>query len=223
LPELPYGQGVMTLPEIIPVFPLPNVVFFPRMPLPLHIFEPRYRDMVRAVGRGARLIGMALLRGDWQQDYHGRPSIFTTGTVGEMTHVEELPDGRFNIVLRGLREYTIVRELERAAYREAAVTWREPVVAPLPPGMRDAIGALVRRYLVLRGKEVGEGDLVRGSVDDETFVNFLAQHLDVDPLEKQALLEAVTLPERARRLTDVLEFRLEELRLPGPAAPSRAH
>ncbi len=213
----------MTLPEVIPVFPLPNVVFFPRMPLPLHIFETRYRAMVRDAGRGARLIGMALLRGEWQADYEGRPAIFTTGTVGEMTHVEELPDGRFNIVLRGLREYTIVRELERAAYREAVVTWRPPVVEPLPPGMRDVIGALVRRYLVLRGKEVGEGDLVRGSVDDETFVNFLAQHLDVDTLEKQALLEAPALPERGRRLTDVLEFRLEELRLPGPGAPSRAH
>ena len=66
----------MTLPEIIPVFPLPNVVFFPRMPLPLHVFEPRYRSMVRDVARGARLVGMALLRDDWQRDYYGRPPIF---------------------------------------------------------------------------------------------------------------------------------------------------
>ena len=213
----------MTLPEIVPVFPLPNVVFFPRMPLPLHIFEPRYRDMVRDARRGARLIGMSLLRSEWEQDYEGRPPIFATGTVGEMTHVEELPDGRFNIVLRGLREYTVVRELERAAYREAVVTWREPVADPLPPGTRDAIGALVRRYLVQRGKEVGEGDLVRGSVDDETFVNFLAQHLDVAPLEKQAMLEAPTLAERGRRLADVLEFRLEELRGLPAGVPARPH
>jgi uncharacterized protein len=213
----------MTFPEVIPVFPLPNVVFFPRMPLPLHIFEPRYRGMVRDAARGARLIGMALLRRDWQEDYYGRPPIFATGTVGEMVHVEELPDGRFNIVLRGLREYTIVRELERGAYREAVVTWREPGVVPLPPGVRDAIGALVRRYLAARGKDVGEQELLRASVDDETFVNFLAQHLDVEPLEKQAMLETKTLAERARRLGDVLEFRLEEMRLPASGAPSRAH
>jgi Lon protease-like protein len=213
----------MTLPEIIPLFPLPNVVFFPRMPLPLHVFEPRYRALVRDAARGARLVGMAVLRGDWQRDYEGRPPIFATGTVGEMTHVEELPDGRFNIVLRGLREYTIVRELERTAYREAVVTWRPPDVEPLPAGTRDAIGRLVRRYLAARGKEVGEQELLRGSVDDETFVNFLAQHLDVEPLERQAMLEAATLAERARRLADVLEFRLEELRLPGAGAPSRAH
>src|SRR6185369_2568253 len=109
-------RGV-SLPDVIPLFPLPNVVFFPGMPLPLHVFEPRYRAMVRDAARGARLIGMALLRGEWEQDYYGRAPIFATGTVGEMVRVEELPDGRFNIVLRGLREYTIVRELERAEYR----------------------------------------------------------------------------------------------------------
>src|SRR5205823_10809522 len=114
-------------------------------------------------------------------------------------------------------------ELERHAYREAMVTWRAADAAPLPLGARDAVSALVRRYLALRGKEVGEEDLLRGSVDDETFVNFLAQHLDVEPLDKQALLEAATLAERARRLADVLEFRLEELRLHPGGAPGRAH
>jgi Lon protease-like protein len=213
----------MTLPEVIPVFPLPNVVFFPRMPLPLHIFEPRYRAMVRDAARGARLIGMALLRGDWQSDYYGRPPIFAIGTVGEMVRVEELPDGRFNIVLRGLREYAIVRELERAEYREAVVTWREPNVETLRPGTRDAIRGFVHRYLALLGKDVAEEELLRGAVDDETFVNFLAQHLDVAPLEKQAMLEAATLGERARRLADVLDFRLEELRAHPGGSPSRAH
>src|SRR5438093_8074032 len=137
----------MTLPDVIPVFPLPNVVFFPRMPLPLHIFEPRYREMVRDAARGARLIGMVLLRSEWEQDYYGRPPIFATGTVGEMVRVEELPDGRLNIVLRGLREYTIARELDRPAYREAVVTRHPPSTGPLPRGPRDAIHPLVPRYL----------------------------------------------------------------------------
>jgi Lon protease-like protein len=213
----------MTLPEIIPIFPLPNVVFFPRVPLPLHIFEPRYRAMVRDAARGARLIGMVLLRGDWQRDYEGRPPVFANGTVGEMVHLEELPDGRFNIVLRGLREFTIVRELERAAYREAVVTWREPALARLPAGAREAITELIGRYLVRLDKRVQPAALPRGSVDDETLVNFFAQHLDVAPLEKQALLEAEAVAGRARRLVDVLEFRLEELRVgPGGAVP-RAH
>ena len=211
----------MTLPDLIPVFPLPNVVFFPRMPLPLHIFEPRYRDMVRDAARGARLIGMALLQGGWEGDYEGRPPIFATGTVGEMVRLEELPDGRFNIVLRGLREYAIVRELARASYREAVVIWRPPPAEGLGAGARDAITDLVRRYLARMGRDAGREGLLRGNVDDETFVNFFAQHLDVAPVEKQALLEAPTLPDRARRLLDVLEFRLEELRVHPGGPPAR--
>jgi hypothetical protein len=193
------------------------------MPLPLHIFEPRYRDMVRDAARGPRLIGMALLRGDWERDYHGTPPIFATGTVGEMVRMEELPDGRFNIVLLGVREYTIVRELGRTSYREAEVVWREPVADPLPPDTRERVTAVVRRYLGWLGKDVGAGRVVPENVDDEVFVNFLAQHLDVAPVERQALLEAPTLVERARRLVEVVEFRLEELRTPRAPTPERAH
>jgi len=211
-----------TLPDIIPLFPLPNAVLFPRMPLPLHIFEPRYRAMVRDAARGARMIGMALLCGDWERDYYGRPPVFPTGTVGEMVHVEELADGRFNIVLRGLREYTIVRELEGAPYREAAVTWRPQARGPLEGDTRTAIARAMHRYLIRLGRPAEPEEMLKGSVDDETFVNFLAQHLDVPPLEKQALLDAPTLEERARRLLDAIMFRLEELRT-GAAGPPRTH
>jgi Lon protease-like protein len=194
------------------------------MPLPLHIFEPRYRAMVRDVARGGRLIGMALLREEWESEYGGRPPIFRTGTVGEMVRMEELPDGRFNIVLRGLREYTIARELERAPYREAVVTWHDPNGEALPEGTRDTITRLVRRYLERLGREVGQAEALLGvAVDDETFVNFFAQHLDLPPLERQALLETLTLTDRARRMTDVLQFRLEELRLHPGSMPHRTH
>lgn len=212
----------MKLPEVIPLFPLPNVVFFPRMPLPLHVFEPRYQAMVRDAARGARLIGMVLLRGDWQRDYHGTPPIFAVGTVGEMVRTEELPDGRFNIVLRGLREFRIVREIARAAYREAAVEWRTPGTESLPERRREAILDLVRRYLERLGQAPGSRGALSTSVDDETFVNFFAQHLELAPIEKQALLEAATLGERADRLADVLEFRLEELRALPAGSPPRA-
>ena len=193
------------------------------MPLPLHVFEPRYRAMVRDAARGARLIGMVLLRSEWQEDYFGRPPIFGTGTVGEMVRVEELPDGRFNIVLRGLREFTIAKEITRGEYRQAAVAWREALPGTLPDGMRDGIRALVRRYLALRGRELGNDDLLRGNVDDESLVNFLAQHLDVPPLEKQAMLEARTLDERGARLIEVLEFRVQELLVHPAGPPTRAH
>ena len=205
----------MKLPGIIPIFPLPNVVLFPRMPLPLHVFEPRYRTMVRDAACGPRLIGMVLLRGDWAETYHGRAPIFATGTVGEMVHVEELDDGRFNIVLRGLREYAIVREFDQGRpYREVAVSWREAPDTHLDSGARETILRLVRRYLERLGRAAGREPLLESAADGETFVNFFAQHLDVPVLEKQALLEATTLADRARRLCDVLEFRLEELAHP---------
>ena len=213
----------MRLPDIIPLFPLPNVVFFPRMPLPLHIFEPRYRTMVRDAVKGARLIGMVLLRGEWERDYGSTPQIFGVGTVGELARTEELPDGRFNIVLRGLREFVIHRELSRAEYREAVVSWRESPTDSLPAAIRTGIGAVVTRYLQRIGRAGSETELVESGIDDETFVNFLAQHLDLDPLEKQALLEAAGLRERGRRLVDVLEFRLEELRLDPAGQVVRRH
>jgi Lon protease-like protein len=210
--------------DLLPLFPLPNVVLFPNVFLPLHVFEPRYRVMVRDAVKGARLIGMVLLRGEWQRDYAGSPEIFGVGTVGELARTDELPDGRFNIVLRGLREFVIHRELSRAAYREAVVSWRQEPADSLPASMRAGIGSLVLRYLQRTGRAGAETRLIESAVDDETFVNFLAQHLDLAPLEKQALLEAGNLAERGRRLVDVLEFRLEELRLdPGGQAVRRPH
>jgi hypothetical protein len=213
----------MALPEVIPLFPLPNVVFFPRMALPLHVFEPRYRAMVRDATRGSRLIGMVLLRAGWEQDYEGRPPIFAVGTAGELVHMDELPDGRFNVVLRGLRAFTIQGELDRAAYREAAVAWLERPSDRLPAGTRTAILELVRRYMARAGRALGPDTLEEPALDDEQLVNFFAQHLDLPVVEKQALLEGVTLGERARRLQDVLSFQLEELRANPGRPPRHAH
>src|SRR5262249_24001495 len=155
--------------------------------------------------------------------YAGAPEIFSVGTVGEVTRSQELPDGRFDIVLRGLREFVIHRELARSPYREAVVSWRDAPHDTLPAATRARIGALVLRYLQRTGRANAESNLDESGVDDETFVNFLSQHLDLDQLAKQALLEAASLGERARRLLDVLEFRLEELRLDPGGSVRRYH
>ena len=91
------------LPPSIPLFPLPNVVLFPTVSLPLHIFEPRYRDMVADALDGDRIIGMALLRPGWEANYEGRPPIYPVGCAGLITHSERLPDGRYNIVFADSR------------------------------------------------------------------------------------------------------------------------
>jgi Lon protease-like protein len=100
----------MPLPISIPLFPLPNVVLFPNVFLPLHIFETRYRTMVADALAGDRIIGMALLRPGYQSDYEGRPPVYPVGTAGVITHTEALPDGRFNIVLRGIEKFRILEE-----------------------------------------------------------------------------------------------------------------
>jgi Lon protease-like protein len=214
----------MTLPEIVPLFPLPNVVFFPRMPLPLHVFEPRYRAMVRDALRGPRLIGMVLLRSGWQADYAGRPPVFTTGTVGQIVRIEELADGRFDLVLRGLSTFRIVDECPPARlYREARVAWREDVDDGLGGNVREALVGLVHRYLDRLGRKPTAPSTLDPDVDDAAFVNFFAQHLDLDPLERQALLEESSTSSRAARLGDVLEFRLEELSRAARGVQGRTH
>ena len=105
---------------LLPFFPLPNVVLFPNVFLPLHIFEPRYREMVADALASDRMIGMVLLRPGWETDYEGRPPVYRIGCSGVITHVERLPDGRYNIVLRGLERFRISRKIARARYRRGA-------------------------------------------------------------------------------------------------------
>ena len=93
---------MQTLPRALPLFPLPSTVLFPNVFLPLHIFEPRYRQMVAESLSGDRIIGMVMLKPGYEADYEGRPPIYTTGCSGLITHVERLDDGRYNLVLRGL-------------------------------------------------------------------------------------------------------------------------
>jgi Lon protease-like protein len=202
--------------DLLPLFPLPTVVLFPNVFLPLHIFEPRYRDMISDAVAGDRMIGMVLLRPGWQTDYEGRPPVYPIGCSGVITHVEQLADGRYNIVLRGLERFRITEEDHARRYRRAAV---EPL-ADAPMSGEDR--ALVRR---LRGKleamlaasREGKGSdpTIPSAMGDEDLINALAQYLDLEPLEKQALLEHHCLRSRAESLVELLEIKIITARTPG--------
>ncbi len=199
------------LPDIIPVFPLPNVVLFPRVQLPLHIFEPRYRAMVRDVVKAEPpLIGMALLRGEWQDQYEGNPQVFPTGCVGKVVKTVPLPDGRFNILLQGLREYRIQEEFHDKSYRQARVEWLPHRNQTLESTQREAVGSLLTSYL--KKDEIVQKFLADPNMNDELFINFFAFQLDLLPIEKQSVLDAATLDKRATCLRDILEFKLSERR-----------
>ena len=198
---------------VIPVFPLPDVVLFPKIQLPLHIFEPRYREMVRHAMSHERLIGMALLKGDWEKNYYGNPETYGVGCLGEMVGVTPLPDGRYNILLYGLREYEIQEHvLDEAPYRLAKALLRDQA-AELEPSF---LAALKKEVLELtRGIMEEEGSalmkiLIDPSIDGATWLNLCCFSLDISTVEKQSLLEAKSLEERAAHLLSVLRFRAAE-------------
>src|SRR5450432_4083147 len=93
----PASNEVLT----VPLFPLPNVVLFPRAVLPLHIFEDRYKAMTADVLAGERYIAMALLQTGWEKNYHRRPEIDPVLCVGKILSLEKLPDGKYNLLLQG--------------------------------------------------------------------------------------------------------------------------
>jgi Lon protease-like protein len=217
---------MVELPSLIPIFPLPNVVLFPQVMLPLHIFEPRYRKMVRDTeSQSPPLIGMALLRGNWQEQYEGNPEVFPIGCAGEMVRVSPLPDGRFNILLQGMRRYHIREEIFTEGYRQARVEWDPLLKEELDVGRRQELRQLLDRYL--KKNEQVQKFLSDPSIDDDFFINFFAFHLDFLPIEKQSLLEVQPLVERADRLRDMLDFKLTETSLsessPGGTGKPRFH
>jgi Lon protease-like protein len=194
------------LPPTIPIFPLPNVVLFPNVFLPLHIFEPRYRAMVADALKGDRMIGMTLLRPGFEPDYDGRPAVYETGCAGLITHSEPLADGRYDIVLRGLEKFRIVEEDTSRPYRIARVE-----ALPEMTGDDERAEIRARRQ---RLEAVLAATIERSSgeprfppaVPDDDLVNALAQYLPLEPVERQALLERRGIAERCRGLIELLEM-----------------
>jgi uncharacterized protein len=195
------------LPETIPIFPLPNVVLFPNVFLPLHIFEPRYRQMVADALEGDRIIGMVLLRPGYESNYEGRPPIYPVGCAGVITHAEPLPEGRYNIVLRGLEKFRVTGEDRSKPYRLAGV---EPLPEQIAVADRDAVRKHRTRLEALLAAAIersGADPKFPPAVPDEDLVNALAQYLQLEPLERQALLERQGVLDRCRGLIELLEMK----------------
>ncbi|MEK6762270.1 MAG: LON peptidase substrate-binding domain-containing protein [Nitrospirota bacterium] len=209
--DQPRSATPFPIPSRIPVFPLPNVVLFPKTYLPLHIFEPRYRAMVSDAVTSGQCIGMALLKDGWETDYYGHPPVFSMGCVGRLASVKTLADGRYNILLQGLERFAIEREWYDKAYREAtiAVTIRGTETS-LDPMVRRRLFATLESYLQSRGDVPTWQELFREDVSDEIIVNTLSTYLECTPLEKQFLLEADSLHQQARRLSDLIEFMIHD-------------
>jgi Lon protease-like protein len=203
------------LPPTIPLFPLPNVVLFPGVFLPLHVFEPRYRAMTREALAGDRIIGISLLQPGYEADYEGRPSIYPIGCAGVISHSEKTADGRYNIVLNGLEKFRVRMELPGGEYRRAQID-------TIPETLTDPDRLAIRRErpriegLLLRALKAADVQ-IPPSLSDEDLLHALCQYLEFAPAERQALLECDGSVARCRALVDLLEMRaLLAHRVPQP-------
>jgi len=183
------------------VFPLAGALLFPRMHLPLHIFEPRYRAMVSEALARDRRIGMVQPRDD-----RDPPTLFDVGCVGRIADVEALDDGRFNIVLEGLSRFTIVRELE------VTTPFRQVEAALEVAGESESLSLAGRASIEMESRRFADGlgymidwEAVT-RLDDESLVNGIAQIAPFDAASKQALLEAPRLADRAELVVQLMQF-----------------
>lgn len=190
------------------IFPLPGALLFPRMQLPLHIFEPRYRAMMSDALARDRRIGMIQPRPGPDGDIEEPPQLFDIGCVGKIGQFEMLDDGRYNLVLEGLSLFRIVRELDvTTPFRQVEAELLpdladDPEVLPL--GTRAALEIESRRFADAQGYAVDWNAVSR--LDDEALVNGIAQIAPFDVAAKQALLEAPDLDSRAHLTIQLMQF-----------------
>jgi len=210
--------------ELAPVFPLSNAVLFPDTVLPLHIFEPRYLQMVRDVTGGEGHVAIALLEPGFEEDYEGSPAFHRVGTLGRVENLEELPNGRFNLHLVGLRRVEFEEIPSPTTYRVARLIARDET------GVDDGDPEIVRAKLDLLAShaflvqqvsgETGSNLAANDRLSFRAAVNGACANMPIEATLRQSLLEIDDLRERQRNaqqlVNEVLE-RVLALKTPNPA------
>jgi Lon protease-like protein len=207
------------LPSILPIFPLTGVLLLPRGRLPLNIFEPRYLAMTRDALASERLIGM--VQPSDPRVAADNPAVYPTGCAGRITSFSETDDGRFLITLTGVSRFRIREELPLLeGYRRVVPEWREfarDLGSDDEPGFdRDRLLRGLRAFFQ-HHKIEADWDAIT-SVPGERLVTSIAMICPFEPSEKQALLEAPDLDERARLLTAIVEMAALNPPRDGPGA-----
>jgi len=199
----------------VPIFPLSNVVLFPDAVAPLHIFEPRYRQLMQAALAGDRLIGMVTVRPEHLEEMSGDPPVYAVGCLGFIGEHQRLADGRYNLLLRGTQRFRIREELARESsqlYRSAEVEVLEDRLAD-PQAAEAARAGVIKRLRELAHRSLGEQ---ADAFDPErlaalslcNFAGGVCQAVGLPPQEKQGMLEADDVGDRLRRLENALAFHL---------------
>ncbi|MGH7908555.1 MAG: LON peptidase substrate-binding domain-containing protein [Thermodesulfobacteriota bacterium] len=208
--DLSNVSNLQNFSGVIPLFPLATVVFFPNTLLPLHVFEPRYRQMIKDIIDGERIIGMVLLKPGWEKSYEGNPEIYSVVGMGRIVNSEPLEDGRFNIVLYGLKRVKIVDIVKDIPYRLARVEILEDVHGINENIYRERIVELILRWNGIIGKE-HESHLI--NIDTrlplENLIDAIASRSVSNVFEKQELLEEINVQKRAENILTHLETKIE--------------
>ncbi len=216
----------------IAIFPLTQVVLFPRVQTPLHLFEPRYLQMAEHVLAGDRTVGMVTVPPEYAADMQGDPPVYPVGCAGRITRSRRQPDGRFHILLEGIHRFRIAREPARPEdqfYRVAEIVRLEdvydsadaPRIGKLRAQVIEQVRTLVGRSRAGRGIEISPASFE--ALDDLAFVNSLCNALAFSSEEKQGLLELDPIRERFERLQALLSFRLAEISTPAGPDPGVIH
>lgn len=207
-----FDDGILNIPEVIPVFPLTDVVLLPGEVLPLHIFEPRYRSMVRDSISGQRIIGMV----EYQTDAGdtASPPIRKVGCAGFIAEHKELPDGRFLIWLLGLERFTIDEELPtNTLYRQARVTYtpiheKPDSLAGLLP-VRNELHRILPQLVDIDDDDRDNLEIQMGDITDSQLIALACQILELPSERKRELLEATNHVERYMLLYEDLYRHLD--------------
>jgi Lon protease-like protein len=195
---------------IVPLFPLPNVVFFPNSLLPLHVFEPRYRQMVDDIIESERIIGMVLLKPGWEKDYYGNPEIFNIACMGKIVSIEEMNEGKSNIVLYGLKRIKINDIVNEIPYRVASVNVLEDVHYQNEEVYQKRLVELISKWNSILGDEQKSHKInIDTTMSIENLTDVLTPSIISNVYQRQELLEEINILKRAERILEQLEMKIE--------------
>jgi uncharacterized protein len=200
------------LPAILPLFPLPQVVLFPHTLCPLHIFEPRYREMIETcLSEHGHFILVMSKHHQGGDLVPAQQSFFEIGTLASIVHAESLPDGRWNLLVQGERAVRLSGEIGGRSYRQVhweACVWDAD--APLDSGLFERLLISTKAFAAKHDIDAQLQELLQMDLAPKQLLNTLALAMDFQAIEKQFLLEASSLDELADRLSQLLQFALSD-------------
>jgi len=200
---------------IVPLFPLPNVVLFPKTPMPLYIFEERYRTMVRETIAGNGELVIALLRSGLESSYTTVAAVHEIACLGKIETYEELEDGKYNIVVAGIQRVRIIREIQHTPYRLVEVEVVEDAAydegSQAIQDRHNRLSALFAKFAELAAGTNERAMEFMPQLDFESLVNMVATTLNLAIEQKQALLEINEASQRCDILIPILQQQIETL------------